>query len=89
MWSDISRKQNTGHSYNTETGNRPVKSVADFRYLGRTVTNEDCIYEELRGRFNSGMLATTRYRSCVFPFLKLCFYMYVEHVFHGAEGARE
>jgi hypothetical protein len=48
MWSVMSREQNAEHSHNIETGNRPCKSVADFRYLGRTVTNEDCIYEELR-----------------------------------------
>ena len=41
----MSREQNAGHSHNIETGNRPVKSVADFRYLGRTVTNEDRICE--------------------------------------------
>ena len=44
----MSREQNAGHSHNVKTGNRPVKSVANFRYLGITVTNEDGIYEELR-----------------------------------------
>jgi hypothetical protein len=78
MRSVMSREQNAGHSHNIETGNRPVKSVADFKYLGRTVTNEDCIYEELMS-FNSGMLATTRYRYCVFPFLKFCLCFCVEH----------
>jgi hypothetical protein len=47
MRSVMSREQNAGHSHNIETGNRPVKSVADFRYLGRIVTNEDCMCEEL------------------------------------------
>jgi len=48
MWSVMFREQNAGHFHKLETDNRPVKSVADLRYLGRTVTNDDCIYEELR-----------------------------------------
>jgi hypothetical protein len=48
MWSVMSRERNAGHSHNVKTGNRPVKSVANCRYLGITVTNEDDIYEELR-----------------------------------------
>ena len=48
MWSVMSREQNARQSHNTETGNRAFESVAEFRYLGRTATNEDCIYIELR-----------------------------------------
>jgi hypothetical protein len=72
MWLAMSREQNAGHSHNIETGNRRVKSLADLRYLARTVTNENCICEELRAdliRVCLPRLGT----DLVLPFLKVLF----------------
>jgi hypothetical protein len=33
----MSCEQNTGESKNTKSGNKPVKSVARFKYLGTTL----------------------------------------------------
>jgi hypothetical protein len=34
-------------------GNRCVENVAQFRYLGKTTTNQNLIQEEIRRRLNS------------------------------------
>jgi hypothetical protein len=46
--------QNAGQNHDTKTGNRCFENVAEFTYLGTTVTNENLIQEEIKRRLNSG-----------------------------------
>jgi hypothetical protein len=50
----LSRHQNAGQSLNLNIGNRCFKNVAQFRYLGTTITNQNLIQVEIKRRLNSG-----------------------------------
>jgi hypothetical protein len=50
----MSCEQNAGQYHNIHTGNKPFKSVEHFTYLGKTLTNQYSIYEEIKNRLNSG-----------------------------------
>jgi hypothetical protein len=49
----VSRYQNTGQMYCTRVGNKSFENVAKFKYLGMTVTNQNCIHEEIKSRLYS------------------------------------
>jgi hypothetical protein len=49
----LSRHQNTGQNHDIMIGNRSFESVAQFRYLVTTITNQNLIQEEIKRRLNS------------------------------------
>jgi hypothetical protein len=50
----LSRHQNAGQNHNLKIGDRSFENVAQFKYLGRTVTNQNLIGKEIKRRLNSG-----------------------------------
>jgi hypothetical protein len=50
----MSHHQNAGQNDNIKIANRCFENVAQFRYLGRTVTDQNLIHEESESRLNSG-----------------------------------
>jgi hypothetical protein len=50
----LSCHQNAGQNHNIKIGDRPFENVAQFKYLGMTVTNQNLIGEEIKRRLNSG-----------------------------------
>jgi sorting nexin-29 len=50
----VSRCQKAGQRQSIKTGNRSLESVARFKYLGTTLTDQNCIHEEIKSRQNSG-----------------------------------
>jgi hypothetical protein len=50
----VSRCQKAGQRQSIKIGNRSFESVAKFKYLGTTLTDKNCIHEEIKSRLNSG-----------------------------------
>jgi hypothetical protein len=50
----LSRHQNTGQNHDIKMANRRFENVAQFKYLGTTITNQNLIHEEIKRRFDSG-----------------------------------
>jgi hypothetical protein len=50
----LSQDQNAGRSHNIKIDKRSFKRVEEFKYLGTSLTNENCIQEEIKSRLKSG-----------------------------------
>jgi hypothetical protein len=48
----MSGHQNAGQNHNLKRANKSLKNVANVRYLGITVTNQNCIHKEIKSRLN-------------------------------------
>jgi hypothetical protein len=50
----MSRSQKIGQNYSMKIANRSLEDVAMFKYLGTTLTDQNCMHEEIKSRINSG-----------------------------------
>jgi hypothetical protein len=50
----LAHYQKTGQKYNIKIVNKSFEGVAKFRYLGTTLTDQNCLYEEVKSKQNSG-----------------------------------
>jgi hypothetical protein len=50
----LSHHQNTGKNHDIKIANRCSESVRQFRYLGRTITNQSLIQDEIKRRLALG-----------------------------------
>jgi hypothetical protein len=50
----MSYSQKVGQKHSTEIANRSFKDVAKFKYLGTTLTDQNCMHEEIKSRLNLG-----------------------------------
>jgi hypothetical protein len=50
----VSRCQKAGQRQSIKIGNRSFESMAKFKYLGTTLTDQNSIHEEIKSRLNSG-----------------------------------
>jgi hypothetical protein len=50
----MSRHQTAGQSNYIRVANKSFEKVAKFKYLGSTLTDQNCIHEEIKSNLNSG-----------------------------------
>jgi hypothetical protein len=50
----LSCHQNTGQNHDIKIANRSYENLAQFKYFGVTVTNQNLIQEEIKRRLNLG-----------------------------------
>jgi hypothetical protein len=50
----MSRRQNIGQNHDIKIADKCFENVAQFTYLGTTITNQNLIQEEIKRRSNSG-----------------------------------
>jgi ribosomal protein S2 len=50
----LSCHQNAGQNHIMKIANRSFENVAQFKYLGTTITNQNLIQEKIKRRLNSG-----------------------------------
>jgi hypothetical protein len=50
----LSRHQNAGKNHNIKIGDSFFENMAQFKYLGTTVTYQNSIQEEVKRRLKSG-----------------------------------
>jgi hypothetical protein len=51
----MSRDQNAGQNGNIQTGNESFETVEQFKYLGKTLTNQNSIFmKKFKSRLKSG-----------------------------------
>jgi hypothetical protein len=50
----MSRSQNIGQKQSINIANRSFEDVAKFMYMGTTLTDQNCMHEEIKSRLNSG-----------------------------------
>jgi hypothetical protein len=50
----LSRHPNSGQNQNIRIANESFENVAKFKYLGRTLTNQNDIHDEIKNRLDPG-----------------------------------
>jgi hypothetical protein len=63
----MSRDQNVGRSHSIKTGNSSFEIVEDFKYLGKTLTNQNSIQIKEQIKFRDCLLSFSA-ESFVFKF---------------------
>jgi hypothetical protein len=50
----MSRSQKAGQKHSIKIANRSFEDVAKSKYLGTTLTDQNCLHEEIKSRLNWG-----------------------------------
>ena len=66
----MSRYRNAGRGHCVKIDNSPIERVEEFKYLGTTITSQNCIQEEIKCRLKLGNAC---YYSCRIFCLPVCY----------------
>jgi hypothetical protein len=69
MYILLSRHQNAGQNHDMKIANRCFENVAQFRYLGIAITNQNLIQGEIKRRLNSFNACYHSVQKCLSPCL--------------------
>jgi hypothetical protein len=67
----LSRHQNTGQNHDMNLANRSFENVAQFRYLGTIVRNQNLIQDEIKKKLNSGNACYHSVQNIWFSYMQL------------------
>ena len=56
MYMVMSRDQNAGRNHSVRIDNSTFERVEEFKYLGKSLTNQNSIFKEIKSRLRSGMV---------------------------------
>jgi hypothetical protein len=65
----MSHSQKIGRKHRIKIANRSFEDVAKFKYLGTTLTDQNCMHEEIKSRLNSGNACYHSVQSLIFSCL--------------------
>jgi hypothetical protein len=54
LLSYMSRCKKAGQRQSIKIGNRSFEDAAKFKYLGTTLTDQNCMHKEIKSRLNAG-----------------------------------
>jgi hypothetical protein len=63
----MSRSQRIGQKRSIKIANRSFEDVTKFKYLGTTLTDQNCMHEDINSRLNSGNAFYHSVQSFVIP----------------------
>jgi hypothetical protein len=88
----LSDHQNPGQNHNIKIDDRSFEYVAQFKYLGTTVTNQNLTQEEIKRRLNSGKACYHSVQNLLFSHLlsknvkiRICKTIILHVVLNGCE----
>jgi hypothetical protein len=64
----LSHDQNAGQNHDIKVASRSFENVAQFKYLGMTVTNQTLIQEEIKRRLNASNACYHSVQNCNFAY---------------------
>jgi len=83
----VSRQQSAGQNHHLLIDNKSFENMGNFKYLGTTVVNRNCIHKEIKRRLNMGNACCNTVQSLLPNNIKIKIYktIILSFVLYGCE----